>query len=67
MSYDNVYNVVEYKNGDWNAVVSGLGKNRGTWDSAHSRSSAYRLAKQLNEVEKDDTLLYKVEHAYYND
>lgn len=29
------------------AIVSGLGRHRGTWDSTHSRSTAYRHAKAL--------------------
>lgn len=43
----NRYNVVQYRNGQWDAIVSGMGKNRGTWDSDHSRSAAYRHAAEL--------------------
>ena len=41
------YNVVQYKNGRWHSVMSGMGKNRGTWDADHSRSAAYRHAAEL--------------------
>ena len=41
------YNVVEYKNGRLHCIISGMGKNRGTWDADHSRSAAYRHAAAL--------------------
>lgn len=34
------------------AVVAGLGRHRGTWDSTHSRSTAYRHAKALQTEDK---------------
>lgn len=40
-------------------VVSGMGKNRGTWDSDHGRSAAYRLAAQCRRG--DPFNAYKVE------
>ena len=36
------------KEGRFIGIVSGAGRNKGTWDSAHSRSSAYRIARELN-------------------
>ena len=41
------YEVGRYQNGIFVCIVSGMGKNRGTWDSAHSRSAAYRHARKL--------------------
>lgn len=63
------YEVVEYLvNGDVLyriGAVAGHGKNKGTWDSTHSRSSAYRLKKELES--KNDGLkgrfVYEVEQA----
>lgn len=41
------YQVVQYAaNGNFMSIISGMGKNRGTWDSDHSRSAAYRHAAQ---------------------
>jgi hypothetical protein len=34
------------------AVVSGLGRHRRTWDSTHTRSTAYRHAKALQTTDK---------------
>ena len=41
------YQVARYQSGHFVCIVSGLGKNRGTWDSVHSRSAAYRHARKL--------------------
>lgn len=41
------YKVVEYRNGKFSAVISGMGKNKGKWDSSHSRSAAYYHAAKL--------------------
>jgi hypothetical protein len=43
-----MYHVEQFKVGRFVAVVAGLGRNRGTWDSSHSRSAAYRHARRLN-------------------
>lgn len=43
-----LYQVVQYTHGgQFRAVISGLGRNRGTWDSCHSRRTARRHAKRL--------------------
>lgn len=42
------FQIVEYtKQGKFIGVIAGQGKNKGTWDSTHSKSSAYRIRKQL--------------------
>ena len=41
------YNIVEYKNGQFAGVLAGLGRHKGTWDSDHSRSTAFRHVKAL--------------------
>lgn len=42
-------------------VVSGMGKNRNTWDSGHSRSAAYRHAKDLRKTCADAGMRFRVE------
>lgn len=44
---DRGYSVVAYEQGRFIGVMSGMGRNRGTWDSTHGRSSAYRHAGRL--------------------
>ena len=41
------YEVGQYRNGLFEGVISGMGKNRGTWDTTHGRSAAYRHAREL--------------------
>lgn len=41
------------------AVVSGMGRNRGTWDSEHGRSAAYTHAAQLRKDQPG--FVYRVE------
>lgn len=41
------YQVAQYRNGLFDCIISGMGKNRGTLDSDHSRQSAYRHAAAL--------------------
>lgn len=41
------FQVARFQNGAFVCIVSGMGKNRGTWDSVHSRNAAYRHARQL--------------------
>ena len=43
------FQVARYQNGVFVCIVSGLGKNRGTWDSVHGRTAAYRHARKLRE------------------
>ena len=57
-----MYNVVKRNvNGEFISVMSGLGHNVGTWDSGHTRSTAYRHAKALNDLK--DGYVYKVENS----
>ena len=43
------YIVVKYNsNGNFDFVISGLGKNKNTLDTGMCKSSAYRYAKELN-------------------
>ena len=58
--------VVQYRHGVFDAVMSGMGKNRGTLDSDHSRRSAQRHAAALradnvNQWRTDAGLTYRVE------
>lgn len=41
------YCVVQYRKGKLDAVMSGMGKNRGTLDAGHSRRAAQRHAAEL--------------------
>ena len=61
----NRYIVVQYRHGAFDAVMSGMGKNRGTWDADHSRSAAYRHAAELRAEprRKLSGLSYRVECA----
>ena len=41
------YCVTQYRNGLFDSVLSGMGKNRGTLNSGHSRRAAFRHAAAL--------------------
>ena len=41
------YYVVRYQHGQFDSVMAGLGRNRRTWDTAHSRRTAQRHATSL--------------------
>ena len=42
-----LYCVVKYtKNGRFLATISGMCRNRGTWDTTHSKRTAQRYARQ---------------------
>lgn len=57
-----IYIVVKRdKDGKFISCISGLGKNKGKWDCGHSRSAAYKHAKELNS--KNDGYVYKVEES----
>ena len=45
--------------GAYLGAVAGMGRNRGTWGSDHSRSAAYRHARQCRQ--DDPTNRYTVE------
>jgi putative IMPACT (imprinted ancient) family translation regulator len=60
------YCVVQYRHGKFDGIMSGMGKNRGTLDSDHSRRSAQRHARMLrmdnvNEWRTRAGLSYRVE------
>lgn len=59
------FNVVQYRNGKFDSVLSGMGKNKNTLDSTHSRSSAYYHKKELEKElwRKQSGLSYKVERS----
>lgn len=61
----NAYNVVQYRDGKWDCIMSGMGKNRGTWDADHSRRAAQRHAAALRREpwRAIAKLTYKVESA----
>ena len=45
---NNHFYVVQYVNGQFISVISGLGRNKGRWEASHSRRTANKYAKQLN-------------------
>lgn len=52
--------VVEYtREGKFVAVISGMGRNKGTWDTAYSKRSAQRHAAVLRK--ENPSLKYVVE------
>ena len=55
------YCIVKRTNGKFVGVVAGCGKNRGTWDSDHSRSRAFSHAAELRKLDPGST--YTVEPA----
>lgn len=57
------HHVAQYdKDGRRLATVSGMGRHKGTWDSAHSQRTAQRHAAKLRR--EDKTHDYRVEHVY---
>jgi len=46
---DDRYCVVAYVAGRFAGVMSGMGRNRGTWDSDHSRRAARKHARELRQ------------------
>lgn len=57
------YVVVKYKpNGEFIGVMSGMGRNKGTWDSnARSRRTAQRWAAELRREDPEHD--YRVEES----
>jgi len=54
------HSVVKYtKAGKFVATISGMGRNKGTWDHSHSQRSAQRHAATLRK--EDATYEYRVE------
>lgn len=54
-----LWHVRIYNNGQPAGVLSGAGRNRGTWDATHSRTAAYRIARDMNA--RHDGRQYKAE------
>jgi hypothetical protein len=55
------YYVVQYDlDGKFGAVISGMGRNKGTWDASHSKRTAQRHARRLRAKDKEH--IYKVEN-----
>lgn len=61
----NRFFVVQYRHGRFDAIVSGIGKNRGTWEAGHSRRTAQRHAAAFRREpwRAAAGLSYKVEGA----
>ena len=55
------YYVVQYNNGQFDSVISGLGRNRGKWEAMHTERTANKYAKQLNQENTIAGISYKVE------
>lgn len=55
------YCVVQYINNKFVAVISGLGRNKGKWEAMHTRRTANKYAKQLNQENTTEGVVYKVE------
>lgn len=58
-----MYQVVQYTGDKFDAVVAGMGRNRGTWDAEHPRRSAQRHARRLRLDPKRAGLTYRVERT----
>lgn len=58
--FDQEWQVCQYTNGEFIGVVSGMGRNAGTWNSsAKSKRTAQRWAKQCREG--DPKSVYRAE------
>ena len=57
---NNHFYVVQYVNGQFISVISGLGRNKGRWEASHSRRTANKYAKQLNKENTAECVIYKV-------
>jgi len=57
------HHVIQYRDGKFDAVMSGMGRNRGTLESAHTKRTAQRHAQQLRSENwrKTAGLSYRVE------
>lgn len=57
------YEVVKYTlDGKRISSISGLGRNKGTWDSNHSKRTAQKYRKDIQK--EDSKHIYKVECVY---
>lgn len=60
--FNQTYAVCKYStNGAFIGIVSGMGRNRGTWDSQHSKRTAQRYAALLRKEDKGH--MFKVEET----
>ena len=54
--FDQEWQVCQYINGEFIGIVSGMGRNAGTWDSAaNSKRTAQRWAKQCRRDDPEST------------
>ena len=54
--FDQEWHVCQYVNGEFIGIVSGMGRNTGTWDStAKSKRAAQRWAKQCRRDDPKST------------
>lgn len=60
--FTQTYCVAKHRKGEFVGVVSGMGKNQGTWNSDHSKRTAQRYAAKLR-IEDPDHRFYVVESA----
>lgn len=61
-TFDPYYVIQRTKAGKFIACMSGMGRNRNTWDSSHSKLTAQRHARQLRASDPEHT--YTVEGMY---
>ena len=55
------YCVVQYVNDQFDGVISGLGRNKGKLEAMHTRRTANKYAKQLNQENTIECVVFKVE------
>ena len=55
------YYIVQYINNKFAGVISGLGRNKGSWEAMHTKRTADKYAKRLNEEDVEECVIYKVE------
>lgn len=58
---NNSFYVVQYVKDQFAGVISGLGRNKGKWDAMHTKRTAAKYAKQLNQENTIEGVVYKVE------
>ena len=55
------YYIVKYVNDQFAGVISGLGRNKGKWEAMHTKRTANKYARQLNQENTIAGISYKVE------
>lgn len=58
---NNSFYVVQYVNDQFAGVIAGLGRNKGKWDAMHTKRTASKYARQLNQENTIEGVVYKVE------